>query len=61
MQCKAVLAGFLPNIVTSKNEVFFKTVLERINEFAALPEPPQKETPVEVVQNKRERINVTNL
>lgn len=57
----SMLAGFLPNIMTSKNEVFFNTVLERVNEFAALPEPAQKETPVEVVPNKRERINVTNL
>jgi hypothetical protein len=57
----SMLAGFLPNIVTAKNEVFFKTVLERVTEFAALPEPEQREIPVEVVQTKRERINVTNL
>ena len=56
-----MLAGFLPNIVTNKNETFFKGVLEQINQFAALPEPPQKEEPVEVIQTKRERINVTNM
>ena len=56
-----MLAGFLPNIVTNKNETFFKSVLERVNQFAALPEPSQQEQPIEVVQTKRERINVTNL
>ena len=57
----SMLAGFLPNIVTSNNDVFFKTVLDRVTEFAALPEPEKREAPPEVTQVKRERINVTNL
>lgn len=57
----SMLAGFLPNIMTNKNETFFQGVLKRVNEFAALPEPEPQEESVDVVQTKRERINVTNL
>ena len=56
-----LLAGFLPNIVTAKNETFFNQVLERVNEFAALPSPSQPEKSLEVIHTKRERIDVTNL
>ena len=57
----SMLAGFLPNIVTAKNETFFNQVLERVNEFAALPSPSQPENSLEVIHTKRERIDVTNL
>jgi len=57
-----MLAGFLPNIVTNNNETFFKGILDRrLTEFAALPAPQEQEEPIEVVQTKKERINVTNL
>lgn len=43
-----LIAGFLPDIVTNQNETYFDSIVKKIHEFAALPEPTEK-------------VNVTNL
>lgn len=56
-----MLAGFLPNIVTNKNETFFKNVLEYTSQFAALPEPAKQQESLDITTNQNKRINVTNI
>jgi len=54
------VAGFLPDILTYNGRTYFDSVLNRITDFAALPEPTEtRERKVEVV--KQQPRNVTNL
>jgi len=54
------VAGFLPDIITHNGRTYFDSVLNRITDFAALPEPTETVgRKVEVV--KQQPRNITNL